>query len=196
MLENSKGMTTRDLNVLKQNARVIMASYGIRVTNVRISSFFVQLDLHSGSPISREVAALLEELSGKLVDLVDITRGIEIEGNIVETAVRLFNCTRYWESQEAFEKLWKEERTGPERIALQGLILAGAALVHAEKGETDVCEEMLRRALDFVERSGLKCVRGIDLHAFGDTLRHARDAAEYFELRLLPCAGVLDSQSL
>jgi|GEM_PF-4097035 hypothetical protein len=188
IFENAKGMTAQDLRVLKERALVTAAPFCVKVANVRVSPLYVQLDLLSDLPFGLEVATALERLSGKLVEWLDITHGISVGDEIAEKAMRLFNDTRYWESQEALEKLWKEGRTEPERSALQGLILAGAALVHAEKGEVDVCERMLRRALCFIEKSGLKCVQGIDLYAFQSTLKKSIRSAQYFKLKLTTCA--------
>ncbi len=57
----------------------------------------------------------------------------------------MFNEERFWESHEVLEQVWREEE-GPEREAIQSLILTCAAFVHYQKGETEVCLSVLRRA--------------------------------------------------
>jgi predicted metal-dependent hydrolase len=59
--------------------------------------------------------------------------------------VAMFNEERFWESHEILEQVWREEK-GPEREAIQSLILTCAAFVHYQKGETEVCLSVLRRA--------------------------------------------------
>ena len=65
---------------------------------------------------------------------------------IVDEARQLFNEHRFWEVHEVLEGLWKTLK-GPEKELVQGLILASAAFVHAQKDEEPVTWPMLQDAL-------------------------------------------------
>jgi len=46
------------------------------------------------------------------------------------------------------EGMWRKEKDPVEKDLQQGVILAASALVHAQKGEEDVCFGMLPRTLE------------------------------------------------
>lgn len=83
-----------------------------------------------------------ELLTTKLLDTPPAR--IDTEEALSE-GVALFNQQRFWESHEVLEQVWREVK-GPEHDAIQGLILTSAGFVHYQKGETEICLSVLRRA--------------------------------------------------
>jgi len=71
---------------------------------------------------------------------------------VVRLTTRLFNEQRYWECHETMEAIWKKEEDSSEKNVQNGIILAASALVHAQKGEDDVCLNMVSRALEKLGR--------------------------------------------
>ena len=99
-------------------------------------------------------------LTTKLLDIPPVS--IERDQGLKE-GLALFNEERFWEAHETLEQVWRETE-GPERDAIQSLILTCAAFVHYQKGETDICLSVLRRArvkmsdvkLPFLDLGGLR----------------------------------------
>jgi predicted metal-dependent hydrolase len=81
-------------------------------------------------------------LTVKLLDISPIPVGRQ---EALREGVAMFNEERFWESHEILEQVWRGEKS-PEREAIQSLILTCAAFVHYQKGETEVCLSVLRRA--------------------------------------------------
>jgi predicted metal-dependent hydrolase len=71
----------------------------------------------------------------------------------IDEAVALFNAERFWEAHEVLESLWRVAE-GTEKKLLQGLILACAAFVHHQKGESKVALGVARRALPLLVWTG------------------------------------------
>jgi predicted metal-dependent hydrolase len=60
-------------------------------------------------------------------------------------AVELFNAGRYFESHEVWEGLWLRA-DGAEKLFLQGLIQAAAAMLHLERGNLPGARSLQRKA--------------------------------------------------
>jgi predicted metal-dependent hydrolase len=60
-------------------------------------------------------------------------------------AVALFNAGRYFESHEVWERLWLRA-AGTDRLLLQGLIQAAAAMLHLERGNLPGARSLHRKA--------------------------------------------------
>jgi predicted metal-dependent hydrolase len=91
-------------------------------------------------------------------------------------AVELFNAGRYFESHEVWERLWLRA-AGTDRLLLQGLIQAAAAMLHLERGN-------LRGARSLVGKSWMNLANapdrfmGVSLVGFAKALESYASAAE------------------
>jgi len=65
-------------------------------------------------------------------------------------AVELFNAGHYFESHEVWERLWLRA-AGTEKLFLQGLIQAAAAMLHLERGNLRGARSLYRKALTRLE---------------------------------------------
>jgi predicted metal-dependent hydrolase len=67
--------------------------------------------------------------------------------------VALFNDGEYFACHEVWEELWKRS-TGEDRVTLQGLIQAAAALLHAQRGNRRGAMSVYRKAKRNLEAAG------------------------------------------
>jgi uncharacterized protein len=65
---------------------------------------------------------------------------------VLAHGVALFNQGEYFACHEVWEELWKRS-AGDERMALQGLIQAAAALLHAQRGNRRGALSVYNKAL-------------------------------------------------
>jgi len=144
-LENVKYLP-EDANSILSISRNILQEYKIIIRDVRVASFFLELDM---SILPSE----LEKVKSKLTQIgsvMEIDRIVEIELDktvSLELARQLFNNEKYWKTHEVLEGIWKHTQ-GDERSLLNGIILVAAALVHYQKGEHAICISIMKRALD------------------------------------------------
>jgi len=89
---------------------------------------------------------------------------------ILARGVALFNDGEYFECHETWEKLWKRSE-GEERAALQGLIQAAVAILHAERGNRRGALSVYRKAIRNLERVPPDCI-GIKLTKFRSALNN------------------------
>jgi predicted metal-dependent hydrolase len=68
-----------------------------------------------------------------------------------EEGVELFNAGRFFECHEAWEEVWKH-RVGAEKLFLQGMIQASAALLHVERGNRTGAESLYAKARAKLDR--------------------------------------------
>ena len=104
--------------------------------------------------VATSVANRLEEEIGPLNERINLTDGLTTglsEAAIIERVIQSFNNERYWEAQETAEAIWNKTKDPHEKNIVQGVILVGAALVHHQRGEDQVCLSILRRALAKLE---------------------------------------------
>jgi predicted metal-dependent hydrolase len=82
------------------------------------------------------------------------------DDTLLRRGVMLFNEGDYFACHEVWEELWKHS-AGETRIALQGLIQAAAALLHAKRGNLRGARSVYRRAAANLEIVTSNCL-GID----------------------------------
>jgi hypothetical protein len=96
-------------------------------------------------------------------------------GDPVAGARAAWDAGLFFEVHEILEPVWLAER-GPRRDALQGWIMAGAALHHLVQGNLAGARGLLRDAVRHLERSDADL--GLDLAAFARDLRALADAID------------------
>ena len=144
-LKNEKYLP-KDANSILSISRNILQEYKIIIRDVRVASFFIELDM---SILPSE----LEKVKSKLTQIGSVTEidsivETELDKTIsIELARQLFNNEKYWKTHEVLEGVWKHTQ-GYERSLLNGIILVAAALVHYQKGEHAICISIMKRALD------------------------------------------------
>jgi hypothetical protein len=132
----------------------------IEVREVRISSYFIEIDL-SAYDLEQELFqnAISSGLStvGSILycDDLSISEHCLTKKNVIDHAIFLFNVERFWKSHEVLEGIWKESK-GTEKRILNGLILINAAFVHCQKNELDIFISILRRSLEKLSESSGK----------------------------------------
>lgn len=153
-LGNRRKFKPSDARALASSSFEAVRGYGADVGNLRVSSTAVELDLLLESRDTLEAATqALRDKLGPLLTIRELdVQGppVDAEGSIRE-GVRLFNEERYWESHEALECAWRQAG-GPEKEALQGIILVAAALVHLQKNEVRVAFGVMGRAEEKLRR--------------------------------------------
>ena len=71
--------------------------------------------------------------------------------------VALFNDGEYFACHEVLEELWKS-RTGEERAAVQGLIQAAVAILHAQRGNHRGALSVYRKAMRNLKSASDDCL--------------------------------------
>ncbi len=71
----------------------------------------------------------------------------EQSGDRFAAGVDLFNAGRFFEAHEAWEQVWLRS-TGNEKIGIQGLIQAAAAILHLERGNREGAYSLYEKACD------------------------------------------------
>ncbi len=149
----NNGFTPLDIHTIRSSLSEFIhrKQLSVRFSNIRVSSLNVQVDIYIAN--GTDAAGAVRNAFGEwmqLLDVVDLSidhySGMSYD-EIIKRAVELFNQERFWEFHEAVEAAWRSEPQGPRKELLQGLILVAAALVHAQKGRTQVGLNILERAL-------------------------------------------------
>ncbi|HET6589747.1 MAG TPA: DUF309 domain-containing protein [Candidatus Nitrosocosmicus sp.] len=153
-LSNKTNYIGKDHKILLQEIRSSLqnsSKYDIR--DLRISSYFIELDVASDELVSSKGQNwnYLLPISKfgyflKIEQISDYEDNIRIEFSI-STAIFLFNMERFWKSHEVLEQVWKES-TGLTKSILNGIILVDAAFVHLQKGESEIYFSILHRSID------------------------------------------------
>ena len=127
------------------------SQYDIR--DLRISSYFIELDVGSDELIHSEANnwGNLQPLTEfgyflKIEQISDHQSNVVIE-HVISEAVFLFNMERFWKSHEVLEQIWKVS-SGLTKSILNGIILVDAAFVHLQKGESEIYFSILDRSRD------------------------------------------------
>jgi uncharacterized protein len=120
------------------------------IKNLRVSELAIEFDLYAPSEEAKlKSVAVLE--SGFGTKLSERNLGLDESPPdkvaTLEASIRLFNEQRYWECHETMEQAWRKLPKGPEKDVQQGLILSASAMVHYQKGENEVCLNMIPRTL-------------------------------------------------
>jgi hypothetical protein len=97
--------------------------------------------------------------------------------------VKLFNAGAYWESHEAWEKVWQRHRE-PWRFFVQGLIQAAAAHHQLRRGIRHGAIKHLRNALAKLQVAPADFA-GLALGEFRDDLRRLLAAIESSDLMMV-----------
>ena len=137
---------------LMAKARMLAVPLKGKVINLRVSPIAIEFDLFCSpeADIHEFVPAfksLGDVVTCKRLDLPPAP--VDAQKTVTEARL-LFNEHRFWEVHEVLEGLWKE-LSGSEKQLVQGLILAAAALVHAQKNENGVIWTMMKDALRRLE---------------------------------------------
>jgi predicted metal-dependent hydrolase len=97
-------------------------------------------------------------------------KGMEAEERaILARGVVLFNDGEYFACHEVWEELWKRS-AGEQRAALQGLIQAAVAILHAEHGNHRGAVSVYRKAMRNLEEASDDCM-GLRLGDFRSALK-------------------------
>jgi hypothetical protein len=158
-LDNKKkSFIPEDYKYLIKHIRMLMEDFSmIEVREVRISSYFIEIDL---SVYDLEQDLFQNAISSRLVsvgsvlyfDDLSVSEHFLTKKNVLDHAVFLFNIERFWKSHEVLEGLWKES-SGAEKRILNGIILINAAFVHYQKNELDIFVSILKRSLEKLSES-------------------------------------------
>lgn len=145
-LENEKYLP-EDANSILSLSRNILNDYKIIIRDVRVASYFLELDMSIPSSLDPEKIKSRLRKIGPMTEIDKIGES-ELDKKVsLELARQLFNTEKYWKTHEILEGVWKHTQ-GDERALLNGIILVAAALVHYQKGEHDTCISIMKRALD------------------------------------------------
>ena len=132
---------------LLSRVRILAGPLQGKAINLRVTPVAVEFDLFCGAEISLDPFLSAFEEIGPLITCkrLDLPAAPAAAQAVISEARALFNEHRFWEVHEVLESLWKE-LYGSEKQLVQGLILAAAALVHAQKDESSVFWTMLADA--------------------------------------------------
>jgi hypothetical protein len=158
-LDNKKkSFVPEDYKYLIKHIRSLLKGFStIEVREVRISSYFIEIDL---SAYNFEQELVQNAVSSRLSSAGSILYCDDLSGsehcltkkNVIDHAVFLFNIERFWKSHEVLEGIWKES-SGTEKRILNGIILINAAFVHYQKNELNVFISILKRSLEKLSES-------------------------------------------
>lgn len=147
---NTKKFVRDQVSVVAREFQQTINETGVSLKNFRVSDYAVEFDLFSDN-VNSKVTALqaIGSRIGGIQSERDLTKEEALQDKelVVGKAMELFNEQRYWECHEVLESIWRVESSPDEKSLQQGVILAASSLVHAQRGEDDVCFDMVRRAL-------------------------------------------------
>ncbi len=149
----NNGFTPLDIHTIRSSLSEFIhrKQLSVRFSNIRVSSLNIQVDIYIVN--QADAAGFVNRAFGEWMQILDVV-DLSVDHyssmsyhEIIKRAVELFNQERFWEFHEAVEAAWRSESQGPRKELLQGLILVAAALVHAQKGRTQVGLSILERGL-------------------------------------------------
>jgi len=151
-LDNVKKCKPHQIREISIGFSKTTEEFGTLLKNFRISEVAIEFDLFAKDAESEKqaVKALVLEYGSLLSErrLTQEQSNVQTKQATVELVIELFNEQRYWECHEVMESIWRKEKDPVEKELQQGVILAASVLVHAQKGEEDVCFGMLPRTLE------------------------------------------------
>ena len=153
-----KSFIPEDYKYLIKHIRSLMEDFSmIEVREVRISSYFIEIDLSANDfeqdLFQNAISSRLASVGFVLYcDDLSVSEHFLTKKNVLDHAVFLFNIERFWKSHEVLEGLWKES-SGAEKRILNGIILINAAFVHYQKNELDIFISILKRSLEKLSES-------------------------------------------
>lgn len=113
-----------------QTIKYKLKEIGVNVIDVRICKY-VEIDAYEDSRI--------ENFLGKPL----------FKGEKLPFEKLFFDC-RFWESHEVLEEKWRNEKNEEKRKYLQSLILISASMVKYCKGEVNVSDMLMKKALSLI----------------------------------------------
>ncbi|MDD9809134.1 MAG: DUF309 domain-containing protein [Thaumarchaeota archaeon] len=143
-LEN-RGHTPREARALLARSRELTSGLERTIRDARVATSHVELDVSVDRSRVGDLVGLLGPV-GRPVRARLLEEGPPGEDAMGEGAAH-FNSERFWESHEALEGPWAAcAKPSAERDAVQGIILAAAAMVHHQKDEDAISLSILARA--------------------------------------------------
>ncbi len=182
-LPNRKGLTPNEIVKVSERVRGLLGSRE-KASHFRIGSKAIEFNLFADTDAELDTyKEILEKEFSRLllVKPLPIMETFDKDGALIE-GIGLFNQERFWESQEILEQAWNQS-TGPEKDVIQGLILTGAAFVHEQKGEDDVCLSILSRARKKLDAA--ESLNGKDLHNLKANIDHILESKRIMPFPLL-----------
>ena len=164
-LQNQRHFSPQDILLIRSKLSRHTAKSGVTnydIKNIRVSRDEVQLDVFIADNAPRKVqeeivnkiGRHLERNIGPVKETINLSDGLTTrlnESAIIQKVVQTFNSERYWEAQETAEAVWNKTKNPDEKDVVQGVILVGAALVHHQRNEDEVCLSILERAAKKLE---------------------------------------------
>jgi uncharacterized protein len=148
----NKSYTPKDAYQLLNTARKLLSETGSVVRDTRVSRHHLEFDI--SVPESKSINDIVESLVA-IMPLLEYEHIVEKKlpkDDAIRYASELFNDSKYWQSHEILESVWKTSR-GNEKDLLNGLILVAAGLVHYQKDESNICISIMQRAMDKLQNS-------------------------------------------
>ena len=183
---NTAGYKPSEARDIARKVREILGSREA-IGNLRVSSQAIEFDLFASDSKELEIRkSLLESKIGRMATLKALDQlppsGVE-KLEVLRQGIQLFNEERFWECHEVLEQIWHPAR-GAERDIIQGMILTAAALVHAQKDETEISLTMLKKAENKLGKDA--DYKGVDLGNIRQNIRRMLESRnpEAFKIKL------------
>lgn len=183
-LKNQKFRPSDAPNLLLEARTSIPKPDNIIIRDVRVAQRFIEFD------VSLSGQELLDRIVLNALSTIAEFESYEIvkEENLskeeaIDRARNLFNNEKFWKCHEVLEVVWKQAE-GDEKKLLNGVILVAAALVHFQKGENEICMNILKRADDKIKSGKEEEYYRIKLDSLKENLRKIIDTGTIIPLKL------------
>lgn len=183
-LKNQKFRPSDAPNLLLEARTSIPKPDNIIIRDVRVAQRFIEFD------VSLSGQELLDRIVLNALSTIAEFESYEIvkEENLskeeaIDRARNLFNNEKFWKCHEVLEVVWKQAE-GDEKKLLNGVILVAAALVHFQKGENEICMNILKRADDKIKSGKEEEYYRIKLDSLKENLRKIIDTGAIIPLKL------------
>lgn len=183
-LKNQKFRPSDAPNLLLEARTSIPKADNIIIRDVRVAQRFIEFD------VSLSGQELLDRIVLNSLSTIAEFESYEIvkEENLskeeaIDRARNLFNNEKFWKCHEVLEVVWKQAE-GDEKKLLNGVILVAAALVHFQKGENEICMNILKRADDKIKSGKEEEYYRIKLDSLKENLRKIIDTGTIIPLKL------------
>lgn len=183
-LKNQKFRPSDAPNLLIEARTSIPKPDNIIIRDVRVAQRFIEFD------VSLSGQELLDRIVLNALSTIAEFESYEIvkEENLskeeaIDRARNLFNNEKFWKCHEVLEVVWKQAE-GDEKKLLNGVILVAAALVHFQKGENEICMNILKRADDKIKSGKEEEYYRIKLDSLKENLRKIIDTGTIIPLKL------------
>ncbi|MEL9989782.1 MAG: DUF309 domain-containing protein [Thermoproteus sp.] len=147
-----------------QRAQLLRDLRGVlSVLNLRVASDHIEVVVRSTHVA--EAKNKIEEVLGRVREVLDITIEENIGRGDIRRFVDLFNSERFWEAHAEIEPLWRKNGD----VALQALILICAAFIKIQEGLPDKFVRLAEEARRLLEEAPPR-VGCIDLNRLREDL--------------------------